>query len=212
MGESERARKIERKERALEVRAEREREDRRNKYWIYGTGAVLIFALIASVTTVSVLNQRKKAQLVAAAAKPILGLQSFSGLTRKHTSKEIAYQQNPPMGGDHSPQFINCGIYTHPINNWEAVHSLEHGAVWVTYRTDLPKNQIDLLNREAVMHPYELLSPYPGLSAPVVASAWGKQLKMEKGNDPRLKIFLQAFLQGPQTPEPGAACAGGVVG
>lgn len=212
MGEFERARKIERKERALEARAERQRKDRRDKYWIYGIGAVLIFALIVSVTTVSVLNQRKKAQLVAAAAKPILGLQSFSGLSRKHTSKEVAYQQIPPVGGDHSAQFINCGNYTHPINNWEAVHSLEHGAVWVTYRPDLPKNQIDLLTKEAALHPYALLSPYPGLSAPVVASAWGKQLKMDNGSDPRLKVFLQAYLQGPQTPEPGAACAGGVLG
>ena len=212
MGESERARKIERKERALKDRAGREKEDRRNKYLIYGTGAVLIFALIASVTTVSVLNQRKKAQLVVAAAKPILGLESFSGLSRKHTSKEVVYPQNPPVGGDHSVQFINCGVYTHPINKWEAVHSLEHGAVWVTYRTNLAKKQIDLLTKEAALHPYALLSPYPGLSAPIVASAWGKQLKIDNGNDPRLKVFLQKYLQGPQTPEPGAPCAGGVAG
>ncbi len=212
MGKRESARKIERKERMLAQTAQRQREDRRSKFWIYGTGMVLILALVVSVTTVTLLNQRKKAQLIPAATKPIVGLLSFNGLSRNHSSSNIAYPQNPPVGGEHSPQFINCGIYTHPINIWEAVHSLEHGAVWVTYRPDLPKEQIALLTKEAASHPYQLLSPYPGLPAPVVASAWGKQLKLESGNDPRLRVFLQAYLQGPQTPEPGAPCTGGVDG
>jgi hypothetical protein len=161
---------------------------------------------------VSVVHQRNKAHLVAAANKPIVGLQSFTGLTRNHTSNQVVYPQNPPVGGDHSTQIVNCGVYTHPINKWEAVHSLEHGAVWVTYRPDLPQQQIDALAKEAASHPYELLSPYPGLPSPVVASAWGEQLKVASAQDPRLPVFLQRFLQGPQTPEPGAPCSGGSPG
>ena len=209
MGHENRKKKSERNAIRAEVTAKHQQADRRSKFWIYGTGAVLIFALIIALVTANMMNQGKQAQLIAAANKPIDGVQSFTGLTRNHTSSQVAYPQNPPVGGDHSPQIVNCGIYTKPVNKWEAVHSLEHGAVWVTYRPDLPQQQIDALAKAASSHPYELLSPYPGLPSPIVASAWGKQLKVENANDPRLPLFLQKFLQGPQTPEPGAPCSGG---
>ena len=59
---------------------------------------------------------------------------------------------------------------------------------------------------------YLLVSPYEGLSSPVVASAWGVQLSLDDAADPRLQTFLDTYLQGEQTPEPGAACFGGVDG
>ena len=54
-----------------------------------------------------------------------------------------------------------------------------------------------------------LASPYEGLDAPVVASAWGKQLRLESADDSELESFIRTYHQGPQTPEPGAACTGG---
>ena len=54
-----------------------------------------------------------------------------------------------------------------------------------------------------------LARPYEGLDAPVVASAWGKQLRLESADASDLQSFIQSYRQGPQTPEPGAACTGG---
>ena len=53
-----------------------------------------------------------------------------------------------------------------------------------------------------------MTSPYPNLGAPVVASAWGKQLALEGADDPDLEQFVSAYKRGPQTPEPGDACNG----
>jgi hypothetical protein len=210
--EQNKKRKMERDAILANAKAKRDLADRHNKFWIYGTGIVLILVLIVSVVSANIINQRHRTQLAIAASKPIPGVKSFPGLTRKHTSAQVNYPQNPPVGGDHSPEFINCGIYTHPINKWEAVHSLEHGAVWVTYKPDLPGKEITALAKEASSRSYELLSPYPGLPSPIVASAWGLQLELQSAADPRLPIFLQKYLQGPQTPEPGAACSGGIPG
>lgn len=212
MGDSRKEQKIERQAISTALKMKHQRQDRRSKFWIYGTGSVLILALVGTVVSVMVVEQQKKDQLLAAASKPIDGVQSSTELSRGHTSSPIAFSEMPPMGGDHAPTWINCGTYMNPINPSEALHSLEHGAVWVTYRPDLPQKEIDALTRESALHPYQLLSPYPGLSSPVVATAWGKQLKLESADDPRLSIFLQAHLQGPQTPEPGAPCSGGVQG
>ena len=143
------------------------------------------------------------------------GVQSFSGLSRAHVQGKVRYPQTPPAGGPHSAVPLNCGIYRSPVPNENAVHSLEHGAVWITYRPGLPASSVTRLQETVRGEPqakraYTILSPYPGLPAPVVASAWGKQLRLDDPADARLQQFITTYAQGPQAPEQGAACSGGV--
>jgi len=46
------------------------------------------------------------------------------------------------------------------------------------------------------------------LLAPIVATAWGKQLSVIIADDPRLAKFVTVYTQGPTDPERGAACQG----
>ncbi len=69
---------------------------------------------------------------------PPEGGQSFWVLSQYHTTEPVFYGQIAPVGGDHGPVLQNCGFYEEPVRNENAVHSLEHGAVWITYRPDLP--------------------------------------------------------------------------
>ena len=140
---------------------------------------------------------------------PPAGVTSYSNLSRDHTKEPVDYPQSPPVGGPHSPIWQNCGFYSKPVRDENAVHSMEHGAVWITYAPDLPKDQVEKI-KSLTQKSYVVASPYPGLPAPVVASAWGKQLRLGSTNDPRLEQFVRAYRQGPQTPEPGAPCRGGV--
>lgn len=122
----------------------------------------------------------------------------------------MTYPQNPPVGGIHNAAWQNCGVYDQPIANENGVHSLEHGAVWIAYRPDLPTEQVAQLRALVRGRTYTLLAPYEGLPAPIVAMAWGAQLSLESGSDPRLLQFMTAYIQGPQTPEPGASCSGAI--
>ena len=133
------------------------------------------------------------------------------GPAGRHTEKDVLYAQTPPAGGEHNPVWQNCGFYDKPVRDENAVHSLEHGAVWITYTPDLPQDQVNELEDIAQRESYVLVSPYPDLPAntPVVASAWGKQVGLDGADDPDLQSFIQAYEQGPQTPEPGALCSGG---
>jgi hypothetical protein len=90
------------------------------------------------------------------------------------------------------------------------VHSLEHGAVWIIYRADLPKEQVGSLRQLARRQSYVLVSSSPDLHAPVVATAWGHRLRLDSVGDPRLDEFLRAFRLGPQAPERGGRCTGGI--
>ncbi|MBA2713289.1 MAG: DUF3105 domain-containing protein [Rubrobacteraceae bacterium] len=164
----------------------------------------IVLAFLAVFVIVVVLDVRQQAGSMAPS-----GVRSYSNLSRNHTEAPMNYPQNPPVGGDHNPVWQNCGFYSKPVRNESAVHSLEHGAVWITYSPDLPKEQVDRIRELASDNTYVLASPYPDLPAPMVASAWGKQLQVQSADDTDLEQFVSAYRQGPQTPEPGAVCTGG---
>lgn len=145
------------------------------------------------------------------ASGPPSGVENIKvGPSGQHTESPVKYAQTPPAGGKHNPVWQNCGFYSKPVPNETSVHSLEHGAVWITYQPNLPKDQVSKIKDMADSKSYVLASPYKGLPSPVVASAWGKQLRLDSTKDPRLQQFIRYYSQGPQTPEPGAACTGGV--
>jgi hypothetical protein len=103
-------------------------------------------------------------------------------------------------------------VYTEPQQNENAVHALEHGAVWVTYDPDaLSESDIDTL-RSQLPGTYIILSPYPGLDSPIVASAWAAQVKLDSVDDERLTDFVEKYWQSPTVPEPGASCSGAING
>ncbi|NED05018.1 DUF3105 domain-containing protein, partial [Streptomyces sp. SID6648] len=45
---------------------------------------------------------------------------------------------------------------------------------------------------------------------PIVLSAWGHQRTVTGADDPNVDAFFEKFVQGEQTPEPGAACTNGL--
>ena len=102
----------------------------------------------------------------AASGDEIEGVETYDGLTNGHTTGPVDYPQSPPVGGDHDPVWQNCGVYRDPVRNENAVHSLEHGAVWISYAEDLPEADIAAL--EALVGGPE---PHPrrALSGPVIA-------------------------------------------
>ena len=140
----------------------------------------------------------------------IEGVTEYTALSRDHVSETVSYDQTPPVGGAHNPVWQNCGVYTETIANENGVHSLEHGAVWITYRPDLPDLEVRTLQALTRQSGFRLLSPYPDLPSPIVISAWGYQLQVEQADDPRLKDFIEQYELSPQGPEPGAPCTGGV--
>ncbi len=143
------------------------------------------------------------------------GTQVYTENDHSHVSGTVTYDHVPPAGGPHNPVQLNCGIYTVPVPNENAVHSLEHGAVWITYQPNLPPDQLATLQQIVSTHyvgteRYLLLSPYAGIPAPIVASAWGYQLSVNSPSDPRLVQFITQFAGGGQGGEKGGPCTGGI--
>jgi len=189
--------RTDRQERKAAQREAAERTKRRNA--MLWRGALVVVALGAVAFVYRYYTQRQLLGAVTTANYP----------AGQHVAGRAEYKENPPIGGVHNVVWQNCGIYDMPIHNEHAVHSLEHGAVWITYRPDLPSGQVEML-KSVASDDFMLLSPYPGLPAPVVASAWNHQIRLDSAADPSLPAFIAEFKNNPQTtPEFGAPCAGG---
>lgn len=137
-------------------------------------------------------------------AATIEGLETFDDLSTDHVADRVEYDQVPPVGGAHFPRWLACGVYDEPVPAEGAVHSMEHGAVWITYEPDLAADDVEQLAAFAdIDEEYVLVSPLSGLPSPVVASAWGLQVQLDGVDDPRLRQFVQAYAGEEQGGEPG---------
>ena len=175
---------------------------------VVATSAVLGLLLLG-IIVYAVLNQGSGFESpLKRADKKVEDLKVTDDLKRGHVDKTIDYGKNPPVGGEHNSTPQTCQAYTQPIASERAVHSLEHGAVWVTYRPDLAAGDVAKLSALAQGATHRLVSPFPDLSSPISAQAWGRQVFVDSPTDKRLTEFLDAYTSGPQSPERGAACEG----
>jgi len=140
---------------------------------------------------------------------PPEGIEVYPATTNRSVKVPIEYDRQPPTNGDHAPIWLNCGFYEKPVQNRFAVHSMDHGVVWITYRPDLPSGQVDEL-RSYGEENYIIVSPYPGQVAPVIATSWRVQLKLDGAGDPRLRKFVDGFRVSEIAPLSGNRCGGGV--
>ncbi|MBP0450445.1 MULTISPECIES: DUF3105 domain-containing protein [unclassified Kitasatospora] len=200
-----------RRARIAELRAAEQRRDRRNKIVASVIAGVLVIGAIATGTWIVVDANKDKKAKEAAANAPIDGVKTFGDLSRNHVKEKVNYPMTPPVGGDHNAIWLDCmgHVYDQPVENERAVHSLEHGAVWVTYNGKATPDDIKTLSDKVKGTPYSLMSPYPDEQGTITLNAWSTQLVVDNANDPRVAEFFTKYVQGKQTQEPGASCTMG---
>lgn len=192
-----------RAEKVAALKAKQAKEKRNQRLGIAGAivgGAAVIAILVGIVVT-------SATPPVDPDTIEVEGLETFDALEAIHVETAVEYEMSPPAGGPHNPTWLNCGIYEQEVPRENSVHSLEHGAVWITYDPELVSGaDLDALRGE-MPSTYSILSPFPGLDAPVVASAWGVQVALDGVDDPRLNEFIIKYRLSETAPEPGALCS-----
>jgi hypothetical protein len=178
---------------------------------IAGALAVVVFAAAAIGYAVVQVN-RANADKVESVDE-IDGIQTYDyPAGQEHVETPVAYTESPPVGGPHAPppQWADCTgtVYDIDIRHENAVHSLEHGAVWITYNPDeVSDADIQTLAGLVENEAGRMMSPYEGLDSPISVQSWGHQLKVDSAEDKRIKQFADFLtLNSKFTPEPGASC------
>ncbi|MET7647329.1 DUF3105 domain-containing protein [Streptomyces sp. NPDC005426] len=219
---------FDRRTRIEQMRKADRARDRRARVLVISVSAVVVAGLVTFGAYTLVDRSEATADRKAADAKnaeqseaekkeladgPIQGEKTWDAkkLTRNHVTETVSYPMKPPVGGDHSPVWMNCDgeVYKAAIPDMNAVHALEHGSVWVTYTDKASAADVDKLAERVAKTPYSLMSPYKDQAGTLMLSAWGKQVTVDSADDRRVAQFFAKYVQGPQTPEPGAACTGG---
>ena len=127
-----------------------------------------------------------------------------------HRNGHIDYPgPQPPSGGDHAPIWLNCGFYSTPQPTENAVHDLEHGAVWIAYGPSTSAADRAVIKKLAAKD-HVVATPLDGMAAPIVLVAWERRLDLDSINDERAAKFVAEFSTGETAPEQGAPCTGGV--
>jgi Protein of unknown function (DUF3105) len=145
-----------------------------------------------------------------AAAAAISGVTYTVEPNHTHVEGTLTYDHSPPIGGNHSQYWADCTgtVYPNAIANENAVHMLEHGAVWITYKPGLAADQVATLTKLVSGVDRMAMSPYPNLKTNISLQAWGYQLFVDNASDPRIQQFITALKYNPKTtPEPSASCS-----
>ncbi len=131
---------------------------------------------------------------------------------RTHVHGTVKYETSPPAYGDHIAEWQRCAgdVYDAQIANENAVHALEHGAVWITYDpAKLTPAQVQTLASTYVTgQDFTLMSPYPNMPTALSLQAWGFQLRLDSPTDSRIKDFITDLRQNASL-ETGAVCSAG---
>jgi hypothetical protein len=145
---------------------------------------------------------------------PIDQVQTYDVPSRNHVETTVNYPQTPPVGGDHAKPWQTCAFYDKPIYKEVGVHSMEHGAVWITFKPDTPADQLDKI-RALTEQPETLASPWDEandgtLPAPIVVSAWGAQVGVATIDSPVVADFITTYRDASTLPEAGIPCTQGI--
>jgi hypothetical protein len=191
------------KKRREELRKKPARSQKEKLYTRLGLGALAVILVAAIGYSVYSWSQDRDLNQIPA------GVVAYDYAQGSHDDTFNAWTESPPVGGTHNNAWQTCAFYSAPIDTGHAVHSLEHGAIWITYRADVPQDQIDELRKLADDNTYILVSPYQDQVSPIVATSWNHQLDLQSANDKDLDRFIRVFKNNrTYTPEYGASCTG----
>jgi Protein of unknown function (DUF3105) len=182
---------IERRERKEEARRLREAERRRARRAASlrrtVTSIGIAAAAVAAITIIQSFggpNEIPEAAIRRARQAGCTGIEKRPDITpaEKHLApgQTIDYPDPPATSGQHNPSPLpdDPKVYDAPIDETAAVHSLEHGAVFVYYLPEaeggIAQDVVDRLSEIAVGNNATFLAPYPDLTpeTALTLTAW----------------------------------------
>ena len=182
--------------------------------WGLIAAAVAVVVFAAAVITYAVVQVNRANADKVTSADQIADLQSYDYASgQEHVTTPVTYTESPPVGGPHDPEWADCTgtVYDVDIRHENAVHSMEHGATWITYNPDKIsdgdlKTLQDLVDgRQGLM-----LSPYAGLSSTISLQSWNHQVFVDSASDKRVQQFTDFMTFNGDVaghyPEIGASC------
>ena len=171
--------------------------------------AIVVFAAAVIVYAVTQVNEANADKVTS--ADQIADLQTFDYASgQQHVTTPVTYTESPPVGGPHDPEWADCTgtVYDVDIRHENAVHSMEHGATWITYDPDtISDGDLSTLQDLVDGRSGLMLSPYAGLGSTISLQSWNHQLSVDSVTDERIQQYADFMTFNDDFyPEVGASC------
>ena len=126
---------------------------------------------------------------------------------REHVEGQEYGGDEPPTSGNHASP-VAWGVYMTEIRDDQAIHNMEHGGIYVSYRPDLPKEQIEKLTSllsapfaDPKFQPKKiLLAPRQANTSPIELSSWRRSESLQSFDKEKIQDYISRNLG--KSPEP----------
>ncbi len=157
---------------------------------IGGITLATIMLLIGGVWFLNAQSSKEQVKL----SKPLMG-DEIPDQGRNHVPEgtQIQYSTNPPTSGSHYPNSQPGGIYESQVPDGNLVHSMEHGAVILWYKSDIPATQSAQLKSifSNISVGKKIMVPRDNLDVSVALTSWGRLLKLQSIDQNQIKSFME---------------------
>lgn len=129
--------------------------------------------------------------------------QSFENQGQTHIQvgeSHPAYNSNPPTSGWHWAQPANWGVYSKPLVDEQAVHNLEHGGIWISYKDIDDQTKSNLEKIAKANSGSVILSPRDANDSKIVLASWTRLEKLDSYDEAKTLEFIQRNKN--KSPEP----------
>ncbi|CAM5316593.1 hypothetical protein SFUMM280S_03809 [Streptomyces fumanus] len=174
MGSAKKSSSQARQARIAEMRRAEQARERRGRLLTIGVSAVVVAGLVVG----GVLLVRSRSDDPGGTASDGKGAGTFvtgedgvrtwkGTLSRNHVTKDVTYPMKPPVAGDHQV-WMNCDgdVYDKALDDKNAVHALEHGAVWGDVHRPGPEGRRRRAGGEGGEDAVLADEPLPGTAGP----------------------------------------------
>ena len=145
-----------------------QREKRKKFLWIGGSvaGVVALVGLIGYYAT--------------RPQEPLPGI-SYPNQGQDHVplDHQDTYNSNPPTSGPHYASPANWGVYDYEVPDKIFIHNLEHGGIWISYKSSVGKDVVGALNDMVKKFGGSklVMAPRAADDTDIAIAAWGHLLK-----------------------------------
>jgi len=128
-------------------------------------------------------------------------VQEFPIEGRAHVSlgTPVTYNTNPPTSGDHFAEAESWGVNEKEVEDKAAVHGLEHGGIWISYK-DIDEESIKILREIGRENSGSVIvSPRLANDAKIAVASWGRLMKLDAVDKALIQKYIATYKnQGPE--------------
>ncbi len=158
-----------------------------------GIGLLTLVVLVGGIFLLTSQDAQKQEK----EAKSFVGEKvDIAGNEGAHVARDEShapYLTNPPAGGPHWGDGVaGPGIKDKEVADELLVHSLEHGAAILWYKSDLPQDQVEQL--KTIFNDTtgkKIMVARKNLDVPVALTSWGWILKLQTIDEGKIKEFIE---------------------